>query len=112
MKLEVGERVQSRAPDDAAIASAIRSLQQQAEDEAFAILSRDELTYIQTVPAADGLFGLEYQAGGVDAHYVCYEDLDEAQIIRVFTLYLHDDERWRTEHTWEAEPSIKSTPDH
>ena len=49
----------------------------------------------------DGLFGLEYQEGSTEAHYGCYEDLDEATIIREFTLYLHGDERWRTDRVWE-----------
>ena len=102
MVLEVGGTVITEEADDAAVAEAIHSLARQAEDEAFAILSRSDETYIQTVRGDDGTFGLEYQDGSMDHHYGCYEeDLDEAKVLRAFTLDLHDDPRWRDERIWE-----------
>ena len=101
MILEVGGTTLTRQADDAAVAQAIRNLADQSEDEAFAILARDDNTYIQTLRTPDGLFGLEYQAGSLAEHYGCYEDLDEGAILRAFTLYLHDDPRWREERQWE-----------
>src|SRR4051812_29572813 len=101
MILEVGGNVVSKQADDAASATAIGSLAQQSADEAFAILSRDDDSYIQTVRDTDGLFGLEYQEGSTEAHYGCYEDLDEAAIIRTFTRYLDGDDHWRTDRVWE-----------
>jgi hypothetical protein len=101
MILEVGGNVVSKQADDAAITAAIHSLAQQSEDEAFAILSRNDDSYIQTVRGTDGLFGLEYQEGSTEAHYGCYEDLDEATIIREFILYLQGDEHWRMARVWE-----------
>ena len=102
MVLEVGGDVITRQADDAAIAAAIRSLARQSEDEAFAILSSSDETYIQTVRGDDGRFGLEYQEGSTAQHYGCYDDtLDEAKLIRIFTFYLHGDPRWYTELSWE-----------
>jgi hypothetical protein len=101
MILEVGSRMRTEQADEMQVADAIRDLARQAEDEAFAILSSDEMTYIQTVRTPDGRFGLEYQAGSLDEHYECYEDLDEATVRRVFLLYLRDDPRWHEERQWE-----------
>src|SRR5690349_6982490 len=102
MILEVGGTIVSRQADDAAVGEAIRGLADQSEDEAFAILSRDDNTYIQTVRTPDGGFGLEYQEGSVNMHYGCYdEDLDEAKVLRAFTLYLHEDAHWPDGLTWE-----------
>ena len=101
MILVVGDRVLTQRADEGTVAEAIRSLAHQSEDEAFAILSRDDETYIQTLRTPDGLFGLEYQAGSLAAHYGCYAELDEAAIIRTFTLYLHEDPRWHDERQWE-----------
>jgi hypothetical protein len=102
MVLEVGGTVITQEADDAAVAEAIRGLARQSEDEAFAILSRSDETYIQTVRGDDGTFGLEYQEGSIDQHYGCYEeDLDEAKVLRAFTLYLHNDPRWHDERIWE-----------
>ena len=101
MMLEVGDRMLTQQADEAMVADAIRSLAQQSEDEAFAILSRDDMTYLQTLRTPDGLFGLEYQAGSTDEHYGCYEELEEAAVIRAFTLYLHEDPRWHDERQWE-----------
>lgn len=102
MVLEVGGTVITQEADDTAVAEALRSLARQSEDEAFAILSRSDETYIQTVRGDDGTFGLEYQEGSIDHHYGCYEEgLDEAKVLRAFTLYLHNDPRWHDERIWE-----------
>ena len=102
MVLEVGGTVITHEADDATVAEAIRSLARQSEDEAFAILSSSDDTYIQTVRAEDSTFGLEYQVGSIDHHYGCYEEtLDEAKIIRTFTFYLHEDPRWHHDRIWE-----------
>jgi len=102
MVLEVGGTVITRDADDGVVGEAIRALARQSEDEAFAILSQSDETYIQTVRGEDGTFGLEYQIGSIEQHYGCYEDgLDEAKVIRAFTLYLHNDPRWHDERIWE-----------
>ena len=102
MVLEVGGTMITQQADEAAVAEAIRSLAQQSEDEAFAILSSNDETYIQTVRAEDGTFGLEYQAGSTNQHFGCYDaTLDEAKIIRAFTFYLQGDLRWFGELQWE-----------
>jgi hypothetical protein len=101
MIIEVGGRMLTRQADEASVIEAINSLADQSEDEAFAILSRNDSTYIQTLRTPDGLFGLEYQAGSLAEHYGCYEELDKAAIIRTFALYLRDDPRWHDERQWE-----------
>jgi hypothetical protein len=102
MVLEVGGEVVTQHADEAAVAAAIRSLAQQSEDEAFAILSSSDETYIPTVRAEDGTFGLEFQAGSTAQHFGCYDPtLDEAKILRAFTFYLQGDLRWYGELQWE-----------
>jgi hypothetical protein len=102
MELEVGGTLITRQADDTAVAGAIRRLAHQPEDEAFAILSRSDETYIQTVRGTDGTYGLEYQEGSTDRHFGCYDDtLDEPRMIRIFTFYLHSDPRWHSDLIWE-----------
>ena len=101
MVLEVGGTVITRQATDAQIVEAIRSLARQSEDEAFAILSSSDDTYMQTVRAEDGTFGLEYQIDSTDHHYGCYQMLDEDKVLQAFLSYQHGDMRWHTDFIWE-----------
>ena len=47
---------------------------------------------------------LEYQDGSLGQHYLCVEDTDITQVINAFILYLHSDERWKTQLMWEHFP--------
>ncbi len=101
MVLEVGGTVVAQQADEAAITQAIRSLAEQAEDEAFAILSSSDETYIQTVRAGDDAFGLEYQQGSTAQHYGCYQTLGEDQVLQAFLFYQQGDPRWHSDFIWE-----------
>jgi hypothetical protein len=102
MRLEVNGKLLSKNLDDQAIVQALQNLT--GEGDSFAILSKTEMTYIQTTGSPAEGFVLEYQDGSLDLHFRCSEEhLDLEKVIRAFTLYLRGDERWRTEFSWEQE---------
>lgn len=99
MRLEthVGKPIDN--PDEGQIARAIANL---TSDDAFAILSRDQMHYMQVAgTVADG-FTLEYQSGGTDRHFVAGGGPhSEEQVMKAFQLYAVCDPRWQTEFAWE-----------
>ena len=87
------------------IAAALASLP--GRDDSYAILSKNEDSYIQTAGGALDGFMMECQDGSLEEHYRCLdEDLELSAITRVFQQYFKGDERWRTEHEWKpVDPS-------
>ncbi|AKE52729.1 hypothetical protein TQ33_1789 [Kangiella geojedonensis] len=61
----------------------------------FLILSRDPMTYMQTLWTPDG-FILEYQEGSIAEHYVAEELLTADAVCDVLTQYLQGVEEWRS----------------
>ena len=101
MELDFNGNVVTRDPNEDTVR---RTLQQLAvAKESHAILSRDEMTYIQAARGrAKSGFALEYQDGSTSRHYRCTNDrLSLDGIVRAFLLYLHDDDAWRTDFSWE-----------
>src|SRR5690349_10813258 len=93
MELEIGGVSVAGHPDEAAIIAAIRGLEMGQGE--FAILSRDDAHYIQTVPGPmpGSGFALEYQDGSVDQHYNCTDTyLGVDDIMRAFIFYLQGDD--------------------
>jgi len=99
MKLETSTGGSILNPDPGQIEETLTQLE---GDEAFAILSKDELTYIQVAgTAADG-FVVEYQDGDTDKHFVAAagpHKLD--RVLRAFNHYAVGDAQWRHEFQWE-----------
>ena len=58
----------------------------------FAILERNELTYIQTALSVKGSFELEYQDGTLNAHYCCTSDLTLEDVTKAFQAYAKGEE--------------------
>ena len=80
------------------------------EGDSFAILSRDEMTYIQTSGGKATGFVLEYQAGSPDQHFHSAEtDLDLEAVTRAFERYAADDPSWRSVATWLQDTSSEGS---
>jgi hypothetical protein len=72
--------------------------------DSFAIYQKggSGLSYMQTSGGPEEGFILEYQAGSLDAHFVCANRaLSFEEIVQSFTWYATGDERWRTDISWE-----------
>jgi len=95
MKLELENGTSIRNPDTRAIAEALASL------DGFAILGRDEMTYMQTSGSRREGFVLEYQEGDTDRHYQCPDPLTEKQITEAFLSYADGTDAWKTVFRWE-----------
>lgn len=101
MRLETSNGATVTNPDERRIDEALQNL---AGDDAFAILSKDEMTYIQAAgTSADG-FVLEYQDGDTDRHFIASggpHSLDRAS--KAFRQYAVADLQWRNDFQWEQQ---------
>jgi hypothetical protein len=76
----------------------------------FLVLSRDEMTYIQTSGNAESGFILEYQDGSIEEHFSCTNaPLNTGQILETLQRYFTNHDRWKSEFTWEKEDLGSST---
>ncbi|HBI45496.1 MAG TPA: hypothetical protein DDY78_21970 [Planctomycetales bacterium] len=97
MKLELENAPAVINPDGDAITSSLAAVR------GFAILSRDEMTYIQTSgPAGEG-FTLEYQDGDTDRHYRCPDELSLERVTQAFVSYARGTDSWKTSLPWVKE---------
>jgi hypothetical protein len=74
------------------------------EEEDFAILSRDDSTYIQCAEQSEPPYEyvLEYQNGSIQRHYRAVDEgIPLERVLAAFVNYLHGDESWRTDFRWE-----------
>jgi hypothetical protein len=94
MKLELETGPMVKNPDAAAIRKSL------AEVQGFAILSQNNLTYIQASGSAKDGFWLEYQAGSIDKHYRCPDQLSLERATGVFVSYVQADDGWKTSIQW------------
>jgi len=67
----------------------------------FAILARDDYSYIQTAVEGDGTFVLEFQDGSLDRHHRAARPLPLEDVTRAFRSYLAGDGAWRSGYEWE-----------
>ena len=102
MQLRANGDLVSENPDAQAIERRLKDLK--GENDSFAILEKAQMTYIRTSGSpADG-FVLEYQDGSLDQHFACSDpDLDSQRVTRAFTLFLDDDQSYKTEFNWEKQ---------
>ena len=69
--------------------------------DSFAILSRDELTYVQAAGARTEGFVLEYQTGSIDQHYRSTDsNLPLSTVTDVFQRYAAEDDSWQSRTAW------------
>ncbi len=72
--------------------------------DSFAILSRDELTYVQAAGARTEGFVLEYQMGSIDQHYRSTDsNLPLSTVTDVFQRYAAEDDSWQSRTAWRRE---------
>lgn len=100
MKLNVNGNLISSNPDHHSVVKALNSLS--TKKGGFAILSKDDNTYIQTSGTPGEGFELEYQDGSLDRHFRnSNRNLELSQVANTFTCYLESDDRWKLEYSWE-----------
>lgn len=100
MRLTVdGDEVSERVSSDL-LERSIRSLD--GTGDSFVILSKEEMTYLQTSGDPRNGFVLEYQNGTLEEHYSCIEpNLNAEQVVRAFQQYYSNDSRWKSDLRWE-----------
>lgn len=96
-------------PSDALIEETIRDLPN--VKDAFLILERSPMTYMQTYWSEDG-YELEFQEETVDQHYRVASWLTRDEVIRAFQRYAANDPSWRKRHEFERlDPQTWKPPD-
>ncbi|MEM8955789.1 MAG: hypothetical protein AAGD22_16665 [Verrucomicrobiota bacterium] len=74
-------------------------------DGGYFVLSEDETNYLQgTWSMVEKGFALEYQAGGLEAHYCFKEAMGVPLAVEIANLYRRGDLTWRTHPDWEHSP--------
>lgn len=72
--------------------------------DSFLILSKSELSYIQTSGSPNEGFILEYQEGDIAKHYTCTTSpLSTSQVLNAFRGYLLGSESWKVDLSREKE---------
>ena len=104
MKLEIDGEAVDGPLDYKIIEDSIYSLVD--GDSSFVILSRDELSYIQTRNIVGNGYALEYQEVTRDEHYICSKaHLSVEDIAKAFQSYFSEDEHWKKDFDWKKEGS-------
>jgi hypothetical protein len=99
MRLEIEGCAAQENPGDQAIAEGLASLTGKGAE--FAILSRDQMTYVQVWGSGAKGFDLEYQDGSRDKHYRCAQEVSLAAVTKIYCAYARGDGSWRAGHKWE-----------
>lgn len=102
MRLETHNGAPIVNPDERKIDEVVMGL---TSDDAFAVLSRDDMNYMQVAGSKSEGFTLEYQSGGTDKHFVAANGPYSAeQVSKALRLYAASDPRWQTDYPWEPMP--------
>jgi hypothetical protein len=106
MELEMEDGTVLEAPSAQAIAQALEKLD--GKRNSFAILARDEMTYIQTSGSVKDGFDLEYQEGSTDRHFrAAGQGLTLQDVVGAFQDYAAGGLGWRSAVQWENSPIKK-----
>ena len=89
-----------RNPTETDIRQAVFALDTKIND-AFLILSRTEMTYIQTTGDQNVGFTLEYQEDDLQHHYRAKRSLTADEIVKAFALYSTGSDEWKNMAEWE-----------
>ena len=101
MRLELEDGTVFEQPSEDDIDQALDTLVR--NDNSYAILSQDEMTYIQTSASPDADYDLEYQAGETEHHYRVSEPVPYYKVVAAFKRYAKNDPAWKTEYKWERQ---------
>ena len=101
MKLETENGATIKNPSSAQIEDALRKLAD--GGGGFAILSQDEMTYLQAAGNRAGGFVVEYQDGDVDSHFEATQGaVPLGDLEKAFRLYAMGDAGWKSMFEWQA----------
>lgn len=96
---EKGEKFESPSLQD--ISNTIEALSFIEDDgNSFAILNRDENSYIQTMRLEQEAFHIEYQEGDIKEHFEYKKNTDIKKTISIFQTYLTKHPDWKIEQDW------------
>jgi len=108
MKLEVEGGLARKDPSPEDISHALSSLD--GKGKSFAILERNQLTYIQAAGSATEGFSLEYQSGSLKEHYCCPNNLSLEEAIKIFQVYALNENGWQKLCDWEPASISTGSP--
>jgi hypothetical protein len=78
--------------------------------DAFAILSKSELTYIQVSGTPKTGFMVEYQIDNIENHFRAKnENISIEDCIKCFVTYFQNDDSWKNMFEWEREDLKKNS---
>lgn len=81
------------------------------KENSFAILSIDEMTYMQTTGSPSAGFRLEYQEGSLDQRWKTHgRTVSQSEAIAAFLSYRNQDSHWKRELQWEKEDLSEEDP--
>lgn len=104
MTLETAES-KDPSPTDESIEDALRKLD--GASNHFAILSIDEMTYMQASGSAETGFVIEYQDGALDEHFKSTDTaIPLERVSKAFQSYLRRDDKWKSEFEWEKDEAV------
>jgi hypothetical protein len=102
VKLEMENGFVQEDPSAAAIAEALSTLG--AKGGSFAILGRDDMTYIQASGSMKDGCDLEYQEGSLSRHFrATNASISLQEVIAAFQDYAAGGSQWQSRFQWEAE---------
>lgn len=101
MRLELSSGTTIENPTDEQITAALRQLDVQRDGEGFAILGRDDLTYVQVSGDASIGFDMEYQEGSTKKHYrAAREGFTLEEVVRAMAQYRDGAIDWKDYGNW------------
>lgn len=102
MRLELENGTIHEDPDFTTLETALRSFGTPGNE--FAVLLRDDMTYMQTQGDAETGFVLEFQEGSLDEHFQASEkEVSIEDIIEAFKDYSVGNRNWHDRFSWEKE---------
>ncbi|HPF39471.1 MAG TPA: hypothetical protein P5081_24960 [Phycisphaerae bacterium] len=99
MRMETHDGKAISNPDERQIDAAVEAM---TGGDAFLILSRDEMNYMQAAGDVVGGFVLEYQEGDTDDHFAAADGPHSTErVSKALRQYALGDTAWRTAFQWE-----------
>ena len=107
MKLELENESPILNPTEEDIEKEIQKVD--GKENGFAILSLDEMTYLQIAGDTSSGFVMEYQNGSLDEHYSTEENVSEKEVIEAFQAFTRGETTWIDQFNWKKEELNKGS---
>jgi len=105
MRLDLGDGGSIENPSPFQISDFLSRLD--GTGDSFAILERDEMSYVQTSGDPSGGFLVEYQVDSIDQHFRSTRyDLPFSTVEAIFKSYAAGNEEWKTMADWERDELV------